>query len=81
MMSIASGELLYTHFDDLGDILHAYDVTWSLGDSLRPGSIADASDEAQFAELKVLGELTKRLIATRKSWLKGRATFRWTRST
>ena len=51
---------LYTHFDDLCDILRAYDVTWSLGDSLRPGSIADASDEAQFAELKVLGELTQR---------------------
>jgi phosphomethylpyrimidine synthase len=40
--------------------MHEYDVTWSLGDSLRPGSIADASDEAQFAELKVLGELTER---------------------
>ena len=51
---------LYTHFEDLCDIMHEYDVTWSLGDSLRPGSIADASDEAQFAELDVLGELTKR---------------------
>jgi phosphomethylpyrimidine synthase len=51
---------LYTHFDDLCDIMREYDVTWSLGDGLRPGSIADASDEAQFAELKVLGELTKR---------------------
>jgi len=51
---------LYTHFDDLCDIMRQYDVTWSLGDGLRPGSIADASDEAQFAELDVLGELTKR---------------------
>ncbi len=51
---------LYTHFQDLCDIMHEYDVTWSLGDSLRPGSIADASDAAQFAELDVLGELTKR---------------------
>ena len=51
---------LYTHFDDLCDIMRAYDVTWSLGDGLRPGSIADASDEAQFAELSVLGELTER---------------------
>ncbi|MCA9122110.1 MAG: phosphomethylpyrimidine synthase ThiC [Planctomycetales bacterium] len=51
---------LYTHFDDLCDIMREYDVTWSLGDGLRPGSIADASDEAQFAELDVLGELTKR---------------------
>jgi phosphomethylpyrimidine synthase len=51
---------LYTHFEDLCDIMHQYDVTWSLGDGLRPGSIADASDAAQFAELDVLGELTKR---------------------
>jgi phosphomethylpyrimidine synthase len=51
---------LYTHFDDLCDIMREYDVTWSLGDSLRPGSIADASDAAQFAELKTLGELTRR---------------------
>jgi phosphomethylpyrimidine synthase len=51
---------LYTHFDDLCDIMRQYDVTWSLGDSLRPGSIADASDAAQFAELKTLGELTRR---------------------
>jgi phosphomethylpyrimidine synthase len=51
---------LYTHFDDLCDIMREYDVTWSLGDGLRPGSIADASDAAQFAELEVLGELTKR---------------------
>ncbi len=51
---------LYTHFDDLCAIMRQYDVTWSLGDSLRPGSIADASDAAQFAELKTLGELTRR---------------------
>ncbi|MDP6466103.1 MAG: phosphomethylpyrimidine synthase ThiC [Pirellulaceae bacterium] len=51
---------LYTHFDDLCDIMRQYDVTWSLGDGLRPGSIADASDDAQFAELEVLGELTRR---------------------
>jgi phosphomethylpyrimidine synthase len=49
---------LYTHFEELCDILHAYDVTFSLGDGLRPGSIADANDEAQFAELRTLGELT-----------------------
>jgi phosphomethylpyrimidine synthase len=51
---------LYTRFDDLCDIMRQYDVTWSLGDSLRPGSLADASDAAQFAELKTLGELTRR---------------------
>ena len=54
---------LYTRFDDLCDIMRQYDVTWSLGDSLRPGSIADASDAAQFAELKTLGELTRRAWA------------------
>ena len=54
---------LYTHFEDLCDIMREYDVTWSLGDGLRPGSIADASDAAQFAELKVLGELTQRAWA------------------
>jgi phosphomethylpyrimidine synthase len=54
---------LYTHFEDLCDIMREYDVTWSLGDSLRPGSIADASDAAQFAELDVLGELTTRAWA------------------
>src|SRR3954471_5793105 len=51
---------LYTHFDDLCDIMRQYDVSFSLGDSLRPGCIADASDAAQFAELKTLGELTRR---------------------
>ncbi|WP_070379752.1 phosphomethylpyrimidine synthase ThiC [Rhodococcus sp. WMMA185] len=50
---------LYTHFEELCEILHRYDVTFSLGDGLRPGSIADANDEAQFAELRTLGELTR----------------------
>ena len=50
----------YTHFDELCDIMRQYDVTWSLGDALRPGCLADASDEAQFAELKVMGELGRR---------------------
>ena len=50
---------LYTHFEELCEILRAYDVTFSLGDGLRPGSIADANDEAQFAELRTLGELTR----------------------
>ncbi|MGB3485494.1 MAG: phosphomethylpyrimidine synthase ThiC [Mycobacterium sp.] len=49
---------LYTHFSELCEILARYDVTFSLGDGLRPGSIADANDEAQFAELRTLGELT-----------------------
>ncbi|MFL5243314.1 MAG: phosphomethylpyrimidine synthase ThiC [Gemmataceae bacterium] len=48
----------YTHFDDLCEIMRQYDVTFSLGDGLRPGCLADANDEAQFAELKTLGELT-----------------------
>ena len=50
---------LYTHFEDICDIMKAYDVTFSLGDGLRPGSLADANDEAQFAELRTLGELTQ----------------------
>jgi phosphomethylpyrimidine synthase len=50
---------LYTHFEDICDIMRAYDVTFSLGDGLRPGSIADANDRAQFAELETLGELTQ----------------------
>ncbi|WP_024795820.1 phosphomethylpyrimidine synthase ThiC [Tomitella biformata] len=50
---------LYEHFEELCLILRKYDVTFSLGDGLRPGSIADANDEAQFAELRTLGELTK----------------------
>jgi phosphomethylpyrimidine synthase len=56
---------LYTHFDALCEIFKRYDVTFSLGDGLRPGCLADASDAAQFAELKVLGELT------RKAWSHG----------
>ena len=55
----------YTHFDELSEILRAYDVTYSLGDGLRPGCLADANDEAQFAELKTLGELTL------KAWKSG----------
>jgi len=50
---------LYTHFEEICEIMKAYDVAFSLGDGLRPGSIADANDAAQFAELKTLGELTK----------------------
>ncbi len=53
---------LYTHFDRILELVRRYDVSLSLGDGLRPGSIADANDEAQFAELEVLGELT------RKAW-------------
>ncbi|MES1990572.1 MAG: phosphomethylpyrimidine synthase ThiC [Pseudomonadota bacterium] len=56
---------LYTHFSEICDIMRQYDVSFSLGDGLRPGSIADANDEAQFAELETLGELTQ--IA----WAKG----------
>jgi phosphomethylpyrimidine synthase len=56
---------LYTHFDEICDIMRRYDVSFSLGDGLRPGSIADANDEAQFAELETLGELTAR------AWEKG----------
>jgi phosphomethylpyrimidine synthase len=55
----------YTHFDDLCDIMKAYDVTFSLGDGLRPGCLADANDDAQFAELETLGELTL------KAWERG----------
>src|SRR5882757_683224 len=65
MMTHRKQNPLYESFDDLCDIMRQHDVTWSLGDGLRPGSIADASDEAQFAELKVLGELTER------GWAKG----------
>ncbi|MFH7811929.1 MULTISPECIES: phosphomethylpyrimidine synthase ThiC [Acetobacter] len=56
---------LYEHFEDICDIMRAYDVSFSLGDGLRPGSIADANDAAQFAELETLGELTK------MAWAKG----------
>ena len=65
MMAHGKQNPLYTHFDDLCDIMRQYDVTWSLGDGLRPGSIADASDDAQFAELDVLGRLVGR------GWEKG----------
>ena len=65
MMAHRKQNPLYTAFDDLCDIMREYDVTWSLGDGLRPGSIADASDEAQFAELDVLGKLVER------GWEKG----------
>ncbi|HEY8907133.1 MAG TPA: phosphomethylpyrimidine synthase ThiC, partial [Rhodoferax sp.] len=51
---------LYEHFDDICEIMKAYDVSFSLGDGLRPGSIADANDEAQLAELHTLGELTQK---------------------
>ncbi|MDR1075777.1 MAG: phosphomethylpyrimidine synthase ThiC [Xanthomonadaceae bacterium] len=50
---------LYTHFEDICDIMKAYDISFSLGDGLRPGSIADANDAAQFGELETLGELTR----------------------
>ena len=56
---------LYTYWDDICDIMAAYDVSFSIGDGLRPGSIADANDKAQFGELEVQGELTKR------AWAKG----------
>ena len=56
---------LYTHWNDICDIMAAYDVSFSIGDGLRPGSIADANDEAQFGELKTQGELTER------AWAKG----------
>ena len=54
---------LYTHWDEICEIMAAYDVSFSIGDGLRPGSIADANDEAQFAELYTQGELTKRAWA------------------
>ncbi len=54
---------LYTHFDQICDLMRQYDVSFSLGDGLRPGSIADANDAAQFAELDTLGELTERAWA------------------
>ncbi len=59
MLAHHNESFLYTHFEELCEILARYDVTFSLGDGLRPGSIADANDEAQFAELRTLGELTK----------------------
>src|SRR5690606_20868324 len=65
MMAHRKQNPLFEHFEDLCDIMKQYDVTWSLGDGLRPGSLADASDAAQFAELEVLGELVER------SWARG----------
>jgi phosphomethylpyrimidine synthase len=56
---------LYTHWDEICEIMAAYDISFSIGDGLRPGSIADANDEAQFAELYTQGELTKRAWAQR----------------
>jgi phosphomethylpyrimidine synthase len=58
MMAHQKQNPLYTHFGEICEIMRAHDVTFSLGDGLRPGCLADASDEAQFAELKTLGELT-----------------------
>ena len=58
---------LYTHFAELCEIFARYDITFSLGDGLRPGSIADANDEAQFAELRTLGELTTRRLGARRA--------------
>lgn len=58
-MSHHKENFLYTHFEEICEIMKAYDVSFSLGDGLRPGSGADANDEAQFAELRTLGELTK----------------------
>jgi phosphomethylpyrimidine synthase len=63
MLANGAENPLFTHFDAICDIFKRYDVTFSLGDGLRPGCLADASDEAQFAELKVLGELTRRAWA------------------
>jgi len=60
MMFHKKENFLYTHFDAICEIFKKYDVSFSLGDGLRPGCLADASDAAQFAELKVLGELTKK---------------------
>ncbi len=59
MLAHHQESFLYTHFEEICEIMKAYDIAFSLGDGLRPGSIADANDEAQFAELKTLGELTE----------------------
>ncbi len=64
MLTHHKESFLYTHFEEICDIMRAYDVSFSLGDGLRPGAIADANDRAQFAELETLGELTQ--IAWRK---------------
>jgi phosphomethylpyrimidine synthase len=63
MLSNKKENPLYTHFDEICEIFKKHDVTFSLGDGLRPGCLADASDAAQFAELKVLGELTTKAWA------------------
>ncbi|MBN1852093.1 MAG: phosphomethylpyrimidine synthase ThiC [Pirellulales bacterium] len=60
MMAHRRENPLYTHFDDLCEIMRQYDVSWSLGDGLRPGCLADACDAAQYGELDVMGELTRR---------------------
>ena len=60
MLAHHEESFLYTHFDELCEILARYDVAFSLGDGLRPGSVADANDEAQLSELRTLGELTQR---------------------
>ena len=59
MMAHHRESFLYTHFEEICEIMKAYDVSFSLGDGLRPGAVADANDKAQFAELETLGELTK----------------------
>ena len=58
---------LYTHFEDICEIMKAYDVAFSLGDGLRPGCIADANDDAQFGELETLGELTQDRVEARRA--------------
>ena len=65
MLAHHTESFLYTHFEEICDIMRKYDVSFSLGDGLRPGAIADANDAAQFAELETLGELTK------VAWAKG----------
>ena len=65
MLARHEESFLYTHFEEICDIMRMYDVSFSLGDGLRPGAIADANDRAQFAELETLGELTK------VAWAKG----------
>lgn len=65
MLAHHKESFLYTHFEEICDIMRMYDVSFSLGDGLRPGAIADANDAAQFAELETLGELTK------VAWAKG----------
>ncbi len=74
-----SENFLYTHFEELCEIMRAYDVAFSLGDGLRPGCIADANDAAQFAELEILGKLTHIALESpstgdgRRSWTRPNA--------